>query len=56
MEVGVVYDPCSDELFQAVRGCGAFVNGCRASSSGCDDLGNAVVVRDADRDFCSGWA
>lgn len=45
MEVGVVYDPCADELYQAVRGFGAFVNGQRASSSDCTELGNAVVVR-----------
>lgn len=45
MEVGVVYDPCSDELFQTVRGYGAFVNGKKASSSGCSELGNAIVVR-----------
>lgn len=45
MEVGVVYDPCADELYQAVRGFGAFVNGRRASSSDCTELGNAVVVR-----------
>lgn len=46
MEVGVVYDPCSDELYQTVRGFGSFVNGQRASSSGCTDLGSAVVVRE----------
>lgn len=46
MEVGVVYDPCADELYQTVRGFGAFVNGRRASSSQCTDLGSAVVVRE----------
>lgn len=45
MEVGVVYDPCSDELYQTVRDFGAFVNGRRASSSDCTELGNAIVVR-----------
>ncbi len=45
MEVGVVYDPCADELYQAVRGFGAFLNGQRAYSSDCTELGNAVVVR-----------
>ncbi|CAB1100612.1 unnamed protein product [Ectocarpus sp. CCAP 1310/34] len=44
MEVGVVYDPCADELYQAVRGFGAFVNGRKASSSDCTELGNAVVI------------
>lgn len=44
MEIGVVYDPCSDELFQAVRGYGSFVNGQRVSSSACSELGDAVVV------------
>eukprot|EP00752_Nemacystus_decipiens_P009159 g8181.t1 len=44
IEVGVVYDPCADELYQTVRGFGAFVNGQRASSSGCTELGNAVVI------------
>lgn len=44
MEIGVVYDPCSDELFQAVRGYGSFVNGQRVSSSTCSELGGAVVV------------
>lgn len=40
-----MYDPCSDELYQTVRGFGAFLNGRRASSSSCTELGNAVVVR-----------
>ncbi|CAM9994521.1 unnamed protein product [Ascophyllum nodosum] len=44
MEIGVVYDPCSDELFQAVRGFGSFVNGERTSTSGCSDLGSAIVI------------
>lgn len=42
----MVYDPCSDELFQAVRGFGSFVNGNKASTSGCGQLDNAVVVRE----------
>eukprot|EP00904_Undaria_pinnatifida_P007482 jgi/Undpi1/3864/HiC_scaffold_16.g07232.m1 len=44
MEVGVVYDPCADELYQTVRGFGSFVNGVRTSSSGCTDLGSAIVI------------
>lgn len=44
-----MYDPCADELYQAVRGFGAFVNGQRASSSDCTELGNAVVVRKEER-------
>lgn len=45
----MVYDPCADELYQAVRGFGAFVNGRKASSSGCTELGNAVVVSGENR-------
>ena len=54
MEVGVVYDPCADELYQAVRGFGAFVNGQRASSSDCTELGNAVVVSEWGREGAAG--
>lgn len=45
----MVYDPCADELYQTVRGFGAFVNGRKASSSDCTELGNAVVVRGENR-------
>ncbi len=48
--VGVVYDPCRDELFQAVRNQGAFVNGKRAQttwfSEGTEAYEAAVVATD----------
>jgi myo-inositol-1(or 4)-monophosphatase len=41
--VGVVYDPSKDELWQAVRGQGAELNGNALSCSAVDDLGQALV-------------
>ncbi len=40
--LGVVYDPIRDELFKAVRGVGAFLNGERIKSSG-RGLGDSIV-------------
>ncbi len=42
--VGVVYDPLLDELYHAVRGGGAFLNGRRLQTSSETDLGNALVA------------
>lgn len=41
--VGVVYDPMRDELFQAIRGQGATLNGKPMHVSAVDDLSRAVV-------------
>lgn len=42
--VGVIYNPVSGELYQAVKGCGARLNGERISVSGATNLGEAMVV------------
>jgi myo-inositol-1(or 4)-monophosphatase len=41
--VGVVYDPSKDELWQAVRGGGAVLNGARVRCSAVSELGQALV-------------
>ena len=40
---GVVYDPLRDELFSAIRGAGAFLNGAPLAPSGATDLGRALI-------------
>ncbi|CAN5751235.1 inositol monophosphatase family protein [soil metagenome] len=47
VEVGAVYAPPLDEMFSAVRGEGAWLNGKPIRSSSCDDLQNALL--------CSGF-
>jgi len=42
--LGVVYDPMRDELFEAVRGCGAFRNGARVRVSDIPELGKALLA------------
>ena len=42
--IGVVYAPCTDELFVAVKGCGAFLNGQKINVSRCQRIRNAIVV------------
>jgi myo-inositol-1(or 4)-monophosphatase len=41
--VGVIFDPNRDEMFSAVRGSGASVNGSPISVSGLDDLSQALI-------------
>jgi myo-inositol-1(or 4)-monophosphatase len=41
---GVVYDPMRDELFEAVRGRGAFLNGARVRVSDIPELGKALLA------------
>jgi myo-inositol-1(or 4)-monophosphatase len=43
IEVGIVYDPIQDELFEAERGGGAFLNGERLAVSGLATLDRATV-------------
>jgi myo-inositol-1(or 4)-monophosphatase len=42
--VGVVYDPMRDELFEALRGRGAFLNGARVRVSDIPELGKALLA------------
>lgn len=42
--IGVVYDPMRDEMFTAVRGQGAFLNGARIRVSSIDDLDRSLVA------------
>ena len=44
LEVGVIYDPNRDEMFCAVRGEGATLNGKPISTSRVDSLSRAMVV------------
>ncbi len=44
MCLGVVYDPVADELFTAVDGQGATVNGKSLKVSGCTNIGEALVA------------
>jgi myo-inositol-1(or 4)-monophosphatase len=43
-EVGVIYDPCRDELFAAVRGSGASLNGSPLRMPARTDLSTALVA------------
>jgi len=42
--IGVVYDPCREELFTAVHGIGAWLNGRRISCSRTQSLSDAVLA------------
>lgn len=44
LTVGVVYDPCSDEMFWAEKGKGAFLNGTRIQVASADELGRSVIA------------
>ncbi len=43
IEAGVVYDPMRDELFSALRGSGAFLNGERIRPSEATSLANSAI-------------
>ena len=42
--VGVVYNPIMDEMFTAVRGKGALLNGSPIHASSCSSLGSALAI------------
>lgn len=44
MVLGIVYNPFSNEMFTAVRGKGAFLNGSPIHVSGCTELSEAVCL------------
>jgi myo-inositol-1(or 4)-monophosphatase len=44
IEVGIIYDPLSDECFTAMRGHGAQLNGSSIQVSGCTDISRALVA------------
>ncbi len=44
LAVGVVYDPFRDELFTAIRGCGAYLNGQSIHVSPTPDLAHSLLV------------
>ena len=44
MVLGVIYDPLSEEMFHAVDGVGAFVNGRAMRVSGCEDVSNSLIA------------
>lgn len=42
--IGVVYDPCREELFTGMYGVGSWLNGHRIQCSATDDLGEALLA------------
>ena len=44
IEIGVVYDPCRDELFTASKGSGAFLNGAKINVSGRQTLSDSMIA------------
>lgn len=44
IELGMIYDPQRGDLFEAVRGCGAFLNGRRLELKPLPSLGHALVA------------
>jgi len=42
--LGVVYDPIADELFLAARGCGAYLNGKRITTSSATKISEALIL------------
>jgi len=44
MRLGVIYDPTRDEMFTALDGQGAFVNGRQMKTSDCNDLGRSLIA------------
>lgn len=44
INIGIVYDPIRDELFQAVRGKGSFMNGCPITVSNVESLNNSLLA------------
>lgn len=44
MRIGVIYDPVYEELFHAVDGGGAFVNGRPMRASACTDIADSLVA------------
>lgn len=44
MRLGVIYDPTRDEMFTAIDGGGAFVNGKPMKTSDCNDLGDGLIA------------
>lgn len=53
--VGVVYDPCRDEMFSASEAAGATLNGKTISTSSKTDLGNAVIATGFPYDKKDAW-
>ncbi len=44
MRLGVIYDPVCEEMFTAIDGQGAFVNGQRMKVSGCEELDDSMLA------------
>jgi myo-inositol-1(or 4)-monophosphatase len=42
--IGVIYVPCSNELYYAMKGKGSFLNGTKISCSAIDDISKALMV------------
>ena len=52
---GIIYDPSRDELFSAIRGKGAFLNGKPIRTNRVTQLGDAVVSMGFPRDYLLHW-
>jgi myo-inositol-1(or 4)-monophosphatase len=44
MVLGVIFDPLSEEMFSAIDGGGAFVNGRSMRVSGCEDVSSSLIA------------
>ncbi|KAG5177363.1 inositol monophosphatase [Tribonema minus] len=44
VDLGVIYNPCSGEMYQAIRGHGAWLNGKRIRASGSTTLAGSLVI------------
>lgn len=55
VQMGVVYDPARDELFSAIKGAGAFLNGKKISASKKTLLEDAVVGTGFPTDRAENW-
>ncbi len=53
--IGVVYDPANEELFTAIRGQGAFLNGTKISVSKTNQLENSMLVTGIPYDMDEHW-
>lgn len=42
--IGIVYNPCTEEMFSAIRGHGAFLNDVAIRKSNCSQLGDAIII------------
>ncbi|XP_055623060.1 inositol monophosphatase 1-like [Toxorhynchites rutilus septentrionalis] len=47
LKIGIVYNPCLDEFYSAVKGKGAFLNGEKIKTSGIEELKQCLVAHES---------